>query len=66
MSDKQKPTHNIAITEKFEINGEEKRKSTYIGSAWLHKKGVISCQLKPNIALTGRFVLFEITEDDKQ
>ncbi len=53
-----KPTHDILLAENYEAeDGEEKAYFTNIGSAWVKESGAVSCELRPGLAVTGRFVI---------
>ena len=62
-----KPTHNAYLPYTFEKNGEEVKKYTLVGSAWVKndtaKGQVISINLRPGISVSGELVLFEANED---
>ena len=60
-----KPTHDILLAENYTTaNGEEKSFFTNIGSAWKNDKGVVSCELRNGLAVSGRFVIMEKREKE--
>ena len=56
------PTHHVFLAE----DGGEMYKSyfTNIGSAWEKDTGTISVELRPGLAVSGRFVILPIKEDE--
>lgn len=53
-----KPTHHILLPENYtNANGEEKTQFTRIGSAWAKETGNVTCELRPGLAVSGRFVI---------
>jgi CHC2-type zinc finger protein len=63
-----KPSHRVFIVEDVEGDQpDQKGFWTQIGSAWPHKDGKgLNMQLKPGIAVSGRVVLREWTEDEQR
>ena len=62
-----KPTHNVYVPYTFEKGGEEVKKHTLVGSAWVKdtaKGQVVSINLRPGISVSGELVLFEANEDN--
>jgi len=52
------PTHDILLAENYEAaDGAEKAYFTNIGSAWLKDSGVISCEIRPGLSISGNFVI---------
>lgn len=61
-----KPTHDILLAENYtNSNGEEKAYFTNIGSAWLKDSGTITCETRPGLSVTGRFVIMPKKDDDQ-
>lgn len=56
-----KPTHNVFIAE----DGEDKSYFTNIGSAWEKDTGTISVELRPGLAVSGRFVILPRREGEE-
>ena len=61
-----KPTHNICVVENFVVDNEQKARFTNVGVAWLKETGTITCELRPNIAVSGRFVLVTPKDDQSE
>lgn len=56
------PTHNVYLAEDYERDGEKKSHFTNIGSAWLKDTGTISVEIRPNLSVSGRFII--LPKDD--
>lgn len=63
-----KPTHHVYVPYTFESNGEQTKRYTQVGSAWVKdgtaKGRVVSISIRPGIGVSGEVVLFEATESD--
>lgn len=51
------PTHSVLLAEDYERDGEQKSHFTDIGSAWLKDTGTVSDELRPNLSVSGRFII---------
>jgi hypothetical protein len=63
-----KPSHKVFVVEnRDDTDAEQGGFWTHIGSAWPHKDGKgLNLQLKPGIAVSGRVVLREWTDEDQR
>lgn len=61
-----RPSHRAYVIEDPEGDESEQRGFwTRVGSAWPHKDGKgLNIQIVPNVAVSGRLILREYTEDD--
>jgi hypothetical protein len=67
MSDNQKPSHKAFVVEDRAEGSDRDAFWTRIGSAWPHKDGKgLNVQLASGVAVSGRLVLREYTEEDAQ
>ena len=65
---KEKPSHIVYVVENRDDASAEQAGGfwTQVGSAWPHKDGKgLNLQLKPGIAISGRVVLREWTDDQR-
>lgn len=52
------PTHDILLAENYTgQDGDEKSRFTNIGSAWTKDSGVMSCEVREGLAVSGRFII---------
>lgn len=62
-----KPTHHAYVPYTFESGGNEVKRYTLVGSAWVKndtsKGQVVSISLRPGLAVSGEVVLFEVAAD---
>jgi len=50
--------YDIAIPDDYEKGGEKKTSWTTVGAAFPKDNGSLSCVVKPNISVSGNFMLF--------
>ena len=50
--------YDIAIPDDYEKDGEKKTSWTTVGAAFPKDNGSLSCVVKPNISVSGNFMVF--------